>query len=261
MAHPAREFEQSIFSTPAHNVGTDNLLIFVDGRLKVKTIDYEDISSDKVQFVNPILPSQVVMAFLIRTGADYSSSNSAIAQFYHGSVDPPVDMGKNDDYYLNVISGELFNHSEGSWVSVYEMSATIGGKNVLTSNLTHGDVLVYSSVEDKFINQKLAAQRTVVFFIATITKIGDELSILVPHKGHAVGFQLFTPSPVTQQTVITLLKNGLEISELTLEVGQNRIETVLPGTIMDHDIFSIRIDGAMIGLKGLNANMIFESLD
>lgn len=57
---------QTVFSVPEHNVNTNNLLIFVDGKIKVRGEHYEDINSFQVRFFSSLTPSQEFHSILIK---------------------------------------------------------------------------------------------------------------------------------------------------------------------------------------------------
>lgn len=61
-----RPNNQLIFSVPEHNVNTDNLLIFVDGRVKIRGEHYEDINSFQVRFFSELTPNQEFHSVLIK---------------------------------------------------------------------------------------------------------------------------------------------------------------------------------------------------
>ena len=57
---------QSVFSVPEHNVNTNNLLIFVDGRIRIRGVHYEVINSFQVRFFSSLIPSQEFHSILIK---------------------------------------------------------------------------------------------------------------------------------------------------------------------------------------------------
>lgn len=57
---------QKIFYVPQHTVGTDNLLIFLNGELKIKNKDYEDYNSNSIQFKNYIDTKSNFVSILIK---------------------------------------------------------------------------------------------------------------------------------------------------------------------------------------------------
>lgn len=61
---------QQIFLVPEHEVGTNNLLIFVDGRIMIPRRDYKDINSYEIELTQAIDPSIDFHAVLIKTGKD-----------------------------------------------------------------------------------------------------------------------------------------------------------------------------------------------
>lgn len=65
-----RTTTQRSFSVPMHNVGTPNLMIFVNGQLCVPDRDYIDINSSTVRFNRNIQTHEDFHAILIRTSKD-----------------------------------------------------------------------------------------------------------------------------------------------------------------------------------------------
>ena len=62
--------QQDIFKVPEHNVGTTNLMIFLDGRLCVPSRDYVDINSSQVKFTRQINIGEDFHSVLIKTSKD-----------------------------------------------------------------------------------------------------------------------------------------------------------------------------------------------
>lgn len=58
---------QAIFTVPSHNVGTDNLMVFLDGKLCIRGRDYTDINSGQISFSTLISPSRDFHAILVKT--------------------------------------------------------------------------------------------------------------------------------------------------------------------------------------------------
>ena len=56
---------QDIFTVPEHNVGTPNLLIFVNGILQHKDIHYQDINSYQIKFITPPDPTYDIYTVLL----------------------------------------------------------------------------------------------------------------------------------------------------------------------------------------------------
>ena len=61
---------QDVFQVPEHTVDTNNLMIFVDGHIKIRDVDYEDINSFEVRFFSPLAITQEFHSILTknRTG-------------------------------------------------------------------------------------------------------------------------------------------------------------------------------------------------
>lgn len=62
-----RDAPIDIFSVPEHSIGTNNLLVFVDGILKEPIRDYIDVSSYEVQFNEDIPIGSDFKSILIST--------------------------------------------------------------------------------------------------------------------------------------------------------------------------------------------------
>lgn len=56
---------QDIFTVPEHNVGTPNLLVFVNGILQHKDIHYQDINSYQIKFITPPDPTHDIYTVLL----------------------------------------------------------------------------------------------------------------------------------------------------------------------------------------------------
>lgn len=56
------------FTAPSHTVGTPNLLVFLDGRLQIKDVDYNDSNSTEIEFTNNVAVNQDVVIILVRAG-------------------------------------------------------------------------------------------------------------------------------------------------------------------------------------------------
>ena len=63
-----------VFSVPEHNVGTNNLWIFVDGEKKILDKHYEDINSFQIRFFNDISINQDFQALLRKNSGDGTGS-------------------------------------------------------------------------------------------------------------------------------------------------------------------------------------------
>lgn len=61
-----RNSNQKIFQVPSHTVGTNNLLIFLNGILQIKDLHYEDYNSNEVNFKNYISNDIDFIAILIK---------------------------------------------------------------------------------------------------------------------------------------------------------------------------------------------------
>ena len=59
-----------VFNVPEHNVNTNNLFIFLDGRIKIRGEDYEDINSFQIRFLYDVSTSQVFHSVLTKNGID-----------------------------------------------------------------------------------------------------------------------------------------------------------------------------------------------
>lgn len=118
--HAPSTVEKTVYKIPTCNVGTPNLLVFIDGKL---TRDYKQISMESIEFNAPIVNQQVI-AFYVRTGGDYLNDKdevSEIRQLYHG-VGPPTITGKVDDYYIDTEGGGVYSkNSEGYWLSIAQI--------------------------------------------------------------------------------------------------------------------------------------------
>lgn len=66
---------QRVFEVPAHTVGTPNLLVFVNGGLQTKDIDYYDSNSSQISFTRDIPIDEDVVCILIK-GKNSDSSES-----------------------------------------------------------------------------------------------------------------------------------------------------------------------------------------
>lgn len=68
----SRTNQQKIFQVPQHTVGTNNLLIFLNGNLKIKDIDYEDYNSNEINFKDYISINDDFIAILVKGNGDGS---------------------------------------------------------------------------------------------------------------------------------------------------------------------------------------------
>ena len=58
------------FRVPKHTQSTKNLLIFLDGKIQIPNRDYNDVSSEEVEFTFPVTTDRDFHALLINTGKD-----------------------------------------------------------------------------------------------------------------------------------------------------------------------------------------------
>lgn len=65
-----RTSPQATFTVPEHTVGTNNLMIFIDGRIIIRDRDYTDINSNNIQLTNPIDTNVDFHAILVKTSKD-----------------------------------------------------------------------------------------------------------------------------------------------------------------------------------------------
>lgn len=65
-----RIYDQRIFAVPEHNVNSNNLLIFLDGRIQIRGVHYEDINSFNVRFINNISPNREFYSILTKNGVE-----------------------------------------------------------------------------------------------------------------------------------------------------------------------------------------------
>lgn len=65
-----RVITQQTFLVPKHQVGTKNLIIFVNGKIMIPNRDYKDINSNEIDLTYAIDPNIDFYAILIKTGKD-----------------------------------------------------------------------------------------------------------------------------------------------------------------------------------------------
>ena len=62
---------QKIFEVPAHNIDTENLLIFCNGKLQIKDKHYIDINSNQIEFVKAIKNDIDFVSILIKGNKEW----------------------------------------------------------------------------------------------------------------------------------------------------------------------------------------------
>ena len=66
------------FKVPLHTIDTNNLMIFLDGKLQVKDRDYTDATSTEIEFTNEINVAVDFQSILIATHEDNSTKDCKI---------------------------------------------------------------------------------------------------------------------------------------------------------------------------------------
>ena len=72
--------DEDIFTVPIHTVGTNNLLIFVDGKVLIPNIHYKDINSYQIQLTKPIGTNVDFHSILINLDQDSDSKDDLVWQ-------------------------------------------------------------------------------------------------------------------------------------------------------------------------------------
>lgn len=98
----SRQSAQRVFSVPTHTIGTDNLMVYIDGLLKLRDVHYIDRNSNEIEFLYDIQAEQDFYALLIRVD-DASSSgattddNNCCCNKWHDFADNINDCSREDD--------------------------------------------------------------------------------------------------------------------------------------------------------------------
>lgn len=69
------------FKVPKHTVGTNNLLVFLDGRLVISDVHYEDINSHYISFYEPVPTDIEIYTILIKTSKDKTLKDSEVIEW------------------------------------------------------------------------------------------------------------------------------------------------------------------------------------
>lgn len=61
-----RYSNETFFKTPKHTVDTSNLMVFADGQLQIKDVDYRDANSYEIEFTRTITPIHDIVIVFVR---------------------------------------------------------------------------------------------------------------------------------------------------------------------------------------------------
>lgn len=62
---------QKIFQVPPHNIDTDNLIIFKNGELQIRNVDYIDLNSNEIEFKIAVETSIDIDSILIKGNKEF----------------------------------------------------------------------------------------------------------------------------------------------------------------------------------------------
>ena len=68
-----------VFTVPQHNINTNNLIIMINGAVKIRDVDYEDINSSQIRFFNSISIGVDFHSILIKNKGENGTPSSDIS--------------------------------------------------------------------------------------------------------------------------------------------------------------------------------------